>query len=105
MNPVAGRIVALALYHAVAFLYWDVAKGEARAMTPDKAMMAPYGRLIVLHITIIIGAFLVIATGQPIAALAMLVVLKTLVDLQGQLKARGIATNPIDARLDPRRRR
>ena len=44
-------------------------------------MMRPYGRIIVLHITIILGAFLTMALGDPLWLLVVLVVLKSLVDL------------------------
>ena len=46
-------------------------------------MGQPYPRLVVLHLTIIFGALLVAQTGQPIAALALLVVLKIALELGG----------------------
>jgi hypothetical protein len=70
-----------------AFGYWQLYRGEFRATTPEAAMLAPFPRLLVLHVTIIIGAFLVAGTGQPIAALALLVLLKIAFDLGGQLIA------------------
>jgi hypothetical protein len=44
-------------------------------------MFAPYGRLVVLHITIIFGGIAISTTGAPVAAIAILVVLKTILDL------------------------
>jgi hypothetical protein len=44
-------------------------------------MFAPYGRLVVLHITIILGGMAIAATGAPAAAVAILVVLKIVMDL------------------------
>ena len=44
-------------------------------------MFAPYGRLVVLHITIILGGMAIAITGAPAAAVAILVVLKTVMDI------------------------
>ena len=83
-GAVATGFVGLALYHVVAFIYWDVIRREYASKTPAEIMFQPYPRLIVLHLTIILGAFLVVATGQPIAALVLLVLLKTVLELGGQ---------------------
>ena len=84
VGAVETGLIGLAVYHLVAFLYWDVARGEARAMAVGQIMFQPYPRLIVLHITILVGAVAIAATGQPIAALVLLVVLKTAIDLGTQ---------------------
>ena len=81
VGAVATGLVGLGLYHLVAFVYWDLVRGDARRADPQTLMMAPYPRLMVLHVTIVIGAFVVGAKGPPIAALALLVVLKTALDL------------------------
>jgi len=44
-------------------------------------MAAPYARLFILHITIILGAMAIAFTGAPAAAVLVLVVLKTALDL------------------------
>ena len=44
-------------------------------------MGAPYGRLVILHITIIFGALAISMTGAPAAAVAILVGLKIVMDL------------------------
>jgi len=41
-------------------------------------MAEPYGRIIVLHLTIIFGAVLVALAGEPAAGIALLAVLKTI---------------------------
>lgn len=46
-----------------------------------RVMMSPYGRIIILHITLIFGGMLVMALDEPAAALALLIVLKTGFDL------------------------
>jgi hypothetical protein len=51
-------------------------------------MTQPYRRVVVMHVTIIIGAFLTMALHLPEAALIFLVLLKTAVDLWGHQNER-----------------
>jgi hypothetical protein len=50
-------------------------------------MMSVYGRVIVLHITIIGGAFVIAAFETPVAALVLLIGLKTALDLVLHLRS------------------
>jgi hypothetical protein len=47
--------------------------------------MAPYGRVVVLHMTIIFGGFVVLSLGQPVAAVALLALLKTGLEMGGEV--------------------
>lgn len=90
---VAVGIVALAVSHGLSFLLNYVGRREYRRVSPGSQMAAPYGRVVVLHVTILVGAFAIAAVGAPIGALAVLVVMKTLVDLVIHLaQHRGLAT-------------
>ncbi|MEP7378677.1 MAG: DUF6498-containing protein [Chloroflexota bacterium] len=71
----------LLLSHGISFLFNYVGRKEYLNTNPMKQMFQPYGRLVILHVTIIFGAFLVIGLGQPVALVALLVILKTGVDL------------------------
>ena len=51
-------------------------------------MFRPYGRIVVLHLTVLLGGFLVMALGAPAAAIVLLVGLKTAIDLGAHLKER-----------------
>jgi len=44
-------------------------------------MFAPYGRLLILHLTILFGAFVSLAIGSPVGAIVVLVLVKTAIDL------------------------
>ena len=57
-------------------------------------MFVPYGRLVVLHVTIIIGGMAIAFTGAPAAALAILVVLKTAMDIGFHLAEHRKASQP-----------
>lgn len=74
-------VVALTISHAVSYYFNFLGSGEFRRVTAAGQMFAPYGRLVVLHITIILGGIAIAFTGAPAAAIAILVGLKTLMDL------------------------
>lgn len=73
--------VALFISHGASFFLNYVGRGEYRRTSPTYQMMAPYPRLIVLHLTILIGGVAIATVGAPIAALVIMIVLKTFFDL------------------------
>jgi hypothetical protein len=90
-------LVALAVSHGISYRFDYIGRGEYRRVTPSGQMFAPYGRLVVLHITIIVGALAIGFTGAPAAAVAILVGLKIALDLGLHLaehRPRGAAVAP-----------
>ena len=77
-----GWLAMLAIVAAqlVAFVRWSI---ETRELpTPLKDLMgAPYGRIVVLHITLIAGGFLVMSLHAPVLGALLLVALKLGYDL------------------------
>ncbi|GAB5537228.1 MAG: hypothetical protein Rubg2KO_34770 [Rubricoccaceae bacterium] len=84
--PVEG-LIGLVLSHGASFVLNYLAGGEWREADPVSEMFRPYGRVVILHVVIIAGGFLLLATGGGILALALFVVLKTGLDLGIHLKA------------------
>ena len=80
-GPILLAVVALAVSHGLSFWFNYLGRGEYRRTSPAAQMFAPYGRLFVLHITIIFGGIAIAITGAPAAAVAVLVVLKTAMDI------------------------
>jgi len=78
--------LGVCLSHGISFFYNFIGKQEFRRSTPEKQMMAPYGRIILMHLTIIFGGWLILALGAPILALVMLIVLKTVTDARAHHK-------------------
>ena len=72
---------ALFLSHGASFLLNYVGSGEYLRTSALRQMGSAYGRVVVLHVTILIGGFVVAFLGAPIGALIVLVVLKTVFDL------------------------
>lgn len=83
----------LAISHGLSFWWNFLRGGEYRRTTPAVLMFQPYQRLVALHLTIIFGALAVSFTGAPVAAVAILVGVKTLLDLGLHLaEHRGVAS-------------
>jgi len=78
------RLGLLALFgsHGVSFVYNYLIKGEYARTNPRKLMGAPYSRIFVMHIAIIVGGFALVALKSPVGLLLVLVVLKTFVDVK-----------------------
>ena len=100
LGPVVFAAVGLAISHGLSFWWNFLHGGEYRRTAAAALMFAPYKRLVALHITIIFGAFAVMFTGAPAAAVAVLVAIKTAIDLglhlaehRGELTPRGVVTN------------
>jgi hypothetical protein len=81
MTAVAWGAIGLAISRIASFLINYVGRGEYRRMSPLRQMFAPYGRLVILHLTILFGAFVSLAIGSPVGAILALVVVKTVADL------------------------
>ncbi len=70
------------LSHLFSFLTNYLGKGEYRRTGLAALMQRPYGRIIVMHVTVIIGAAVVSWLGDHLAMLIVLVAVKTLMDLK-----------------------
>ena len=86
LSAVAFGAIGLAISHTASFLLNYIGRGEYRRTSAARQMFAPYGRLLILHLTIILGAFLSLAIGSPIGAIVVLVLLKATVDLGFHLR-------------------
>jgi hypothetical protein len=87
-GTLAFPLLGLAVSHGISFFDNYLRGGEFRRTTVDKLMHQPYARIVVLHLTITAGGLLVEALGSPAIALALLVVLKTVVDLVAHRRER-----------------
>jgi hypothetical protein len=72
----------LVLSHGLSFVLNFLLGGERHSARVRDLMGEPYGRIVVLHIAIILGGFAVMALGQPGALLILLVALKLAMDIK-----------------------
>ncbi len=78
-------LLALVASHGFSFAWNYIRKGEYRHASPEALMVRPYGRVVLLHVTIIFGALLIALFGTPVVALMLLVVLKVAIDVLAHL--------------------
>ena len=81
-NQVRLALLVLVVSHGISFVYNYLYKGEYKKASLQKLMGAPYGRVVVLHLAILFGAFISLALGSPAGVLILLVVIKTFIDLK-----------------------
>jgi len=77
----------LALSHGWSLVTNYIRGGDRERASLKGLMTAPYGRVILLHLFIIGGAWVVLRIGEPIAVLVLFVAMKTAVDLISHLVA------------------
>ncbi len=78
--------LALFISHAASFALNYIGKGEYKQANLGYLMQQPYSRVVLLHVTIIAGGFLVMLLGSPVFALLVLVLLKMYIDVQAHLR-------------------
>jgi hypothetical protein len=81
-------VVGLAAGHIVSFWVNFVGKGEYRTVTVMRQMQAPYGRMVVLHLAIVFGGLFIAMLGSPEGPIIVLVLGKTVLDLNYHLRDR-----------------
>ena len=95
MTAVAWGALGLAISHGASFVMNYLGRREYLRVSPGRQMFAPYGRLVILHLAIILGAFVSLVIGSPVGALVVLVILKTVVDLALHLREHGVPIGPV----------
>lgn len=107
-NPVFQRIadfqlgwavLALFLSHLVSFAINYVGKGEYKQAKLMELMFQPYSRVVILHVTIVIGAFLVVLANAPAYVLVILILLKIFIDVKTHLREHKKYTAREEAKL------
>jgi len=95
MTAVAWGALGLAISHGASFVVNYLGRREYLRVSPGRQMFAPYGRLVILHLAILLGAFVSLVIGSPVGALVVLVILKTIVDLTLHLREHGVPIGPV----------
>jgi uncharacterized protein DUF6498 len=81
-NQLGWGVASLVASHGFSF-YWNYLKnGEYQRASLNALMGQPYSRVIVLHLTMLLGGWIVMLLGSPLPALVLLVVIKTAADLR-----------------------
>ena len=83
-------ILALLASHLISFLGNFIGKGEYRLKDTGSLLTLPYSRVVVLHLTLLIGGIAVKMLGGPIHAIIVLIVVKTFFDLMLHIKEHSV---------------
>lgn len=94
--------IGLFVSHGLSYLFNFIRGGEYKRTTAMALMAAPYRRVVVLHLTILFGAFAVVMFGAQVLPLMILVGLKIAMDLGFHLREHRAPTdagpaNPLGA--------
>jgi hypothetical protein len=81
-NHLGWAVVGLLVSHGLSFFWNYLKNGEYQRASLNSLMMQPYGRVMVLHFTVLFGGWIVMTLGSPLLALVLLVVLKTAADVR-----------------------
>jgi hypothetical protein len=80
--PLWPALLALFVSHGISFAVNFLGQREYRGRKAADQMSEPYKRIIVMHLTIIFGGWLIMLLRSPVPALILLIALKTIVDLR-----------------------
>jgi hypothetical protein len=82
-------IIALACSHGFSLLFNFIWGGEYRTVTTRQMMKRPYDRVVLLHVGILAGGFVLQMLHEPLAGLLILTVLKIVFDVRSHRKEHG----------------
>ncbi|MBX3144947.1 MAG: hypothetical protein KF813_14405 [Trueperaceae bacterium] len=85
-DVLAWPVIGLLLSHGVSFVSNFLLGGEYRRQSIEVLMNQPYERVLILHLTIVFGGFIVMLLGSPQLVLVLFVVLKVVIDVQTHLR-------------------
>lgn len=88
-------VAAIIASHLFSFGWNFIGKGEYRNASAGQVMAAPYGRIVVLHIAILFGAFVITALGSPVFLLLLLIVGKIILDTKLHLRSHRKLNPPV----------
>jgi Family of unknown function (DUF6498) len=69
-------LAVIVVTNAAFFLTDYIGRGEFRTANLSAEMFAPYGRIVTLHVAIILGAFFSLATSQPLLGVLVLIMIR-----------------------------
>lgn len=87
-NQLGWAVLGLAVSRGVSFVTNYIGKGEYQRASLQQLMSQPYGRIVVMHLAILFGGFVMMGLHSPMVGLVLLVVLKIFLDLNSHVKER-----------------
>lgn len=87
---IISAVIATFASHGISFLQNFIGKKEYLSAAIAMEMIRPYKRIVVMHVTILASAFAIALSpfDEPIIAVIILIVLKTILDFRSHIKER-----------------
>jgi hypothetical protein len=82
-------LLALFASHAVSFRLNFIGRREYSGRTLSRQMQEPYGRIIIMHLTILLGGFVVMLLKTALPVLVLLIAMKIAADARAHLREHG----------------
>jgi hypothetical protein len=79
-NQLGWGVLSLVASHGLSFFWNYLRNGEYQRASLNTLMGQPYGRVVILHLTVLFGGWIVMLLGSPVPALVILIALKTAAD-------------------------
>ena len=86
LNIIKFSVVVLIVSHGISFFFNFIGNREYQLTNIGKQMQAPYRRIIIMHLTLLFSGWLILLFKEPIFGLVLLIVIKTIADLNSHLK-------------------
>jgi hypothetical protein len=83
---VLPALAAAFVAHGASFFTNFIGKKEYERLGSKDVMQSPYRRIVLMHIAIIFGGWLIMLSGTSVAGFAVFIVLKTALDIRAHLK-------------------
>jgi hypothetical protein len=88
---IRAGLLMLFVSHGSAFLLQYLGKGEFRSASEKLLLFQPYGRIVIMHLSIVFGAAAYWLSGRRLVLLVLLVLLKIAADVGAQIVLRSRA--------------
>ena len=88
-SPLRLSLAALFISHGVSFVDNFLRRREYAGTTMKALMVAPYNRILVMQLALILGGWIILLLKSPVPALALLIVFKTALDFSAHQKEHG----------------
>ena len=85
-NHLHWAVLAMTFSHGFSYFSNFLGQGEHKIRSAKQLMMQPYGRVVFMHIGVLLGAFAVEALGSTLVALLLFIGLKIAMDLAAHIK-------------------
>ncbi len=93
-SVILSGFIFLFISHGVSFFQNYIGKKEYKISNPfNNPMVTPYVRIIIMHIALIFGGFLLIITKASINGLIILILFKIIIDLKGHNNSHKLKIN------------